>query len=322
MPDSPLIVPKLHCPEPTRVDEQLARQVDDLLLPWIDRMGIFTGQTAKVHATGFGRFAMLCHPDTDAPERLLLVAQAFAALISLDDQYCYDELSGTVPQPLGPRLLLALAAVEPVRLTAPYSATLAHALASDAVTRALQDCMVHLVSLASPSQAARVRYELAVLFVAMNAEATWRTAQVPTLTWEYLVQRQGNSFMPFTALIDVVAGYELNANIYASAPVRQIITLVSCAATLVNDLYSTAREQVTGEAFNLPTLLADEHHCSLQDAMCMAAMIHDDLVRTYEAQEYKLLKDASPALKRFLRGLKAWMAGSREWHQRSGRYQV
>lgn len=322
MPDAALIVPTLHCPEPVRIDEQLGRQIDDLLLPWLDQMGLFTGLSAKVQATGFGRFAMLCYPDTDAPERLLLIAKALAALISLDDQYCYDEFSGTVPQPLGPRLSLALAAIEPVHLTSPYSESLAYALDSNAVTRALHDTMAHLAMLATPSQAARFRHELAVLFVAMNAEATWRTLKVPATPWEYLVQRQGNSFMPFMALIDVVAGYELNANVYADASVRRIMTLASNASTLVNDLYSAAREQLTGEAFNLPTLLADEHHCSLQDAMYMAATIHDGLVRTFEAESHRRLKNAPPTLRRFLLGLQKWMAGNREWHQHSGRYQV
>ncbi len=38
-------------------------------------------------------------------------------------------------------------------------------------------------------------------------------------------------------------------------------------------------------------------------------------------EEHQLLQEATPALKRFLAGVKAWLGGSNEWHRHSGRYQ-
>lgn len=58
-----------------------------------------------------------------------------------------------------------------------------------------------------------------------------------------------------------------------------------------------------------------------QEAMWLTAAVHDDIVRAYEAEEHQLLQEATPVLKRFLAGVKAWLGGSNEWHRHSGRYQ-
>ncbi len=320
---NPLVVPTLHCPPPARIDESLGNQVNELLLPWVERMGIFPGQSERVRASNFGRFAMLCHADTNDPDRLLLSATCIAALFAVDDHYCDDERCGSNPRLLGPRLSLALAALEPAHLNPPYAQKLERALEQDPVLRGLCGYMNHLASYATPSQMARARHEVAAMFVTMGAEATWRIEHASPSVWEYLAHRQVNSFLPCMALIDVVGGYELDANLYSYAPVRRITTLAASATIIANDLYSAPKESVPeiGD-FNLPLLLAAEHNCTLQEAMHLTADIHDGIVRTYEVQEYQLLKDASPPLRRFLAGVKAWLGGNNEWHRHSGRYQI
>ncbi|MFL1491449.1 family 2 encapsulin nanocompartment cargo protein terpene cyclase [Pseudomonas antarctica] len=318
-----LVIPPLECPLPVRVDEALGNHVNDLLLDWVSQVGIFEGQLEQVHASNFGRFAMLCHPDTDTPERLLLSAKCIAALFAVDDHYCDDERSGSNPRLLGPRLSLALAALDKAHLTAPHDLALTQALNRDPVLRGLQGYMSHLARYSSESQMARVRLETIAMFVTMNAEAAWRIEHSLPSVWEYLAHRQVNSFLPCMALIDVVGGYELEADAYFSAQVREVVTLAASATIIANDVYSAPKESMPeiGD-FNLPLLLAHEHGCSLQQGMWLAAETHNEIVRRYADKEHQLLEHASPQLERFLGGVKAWLAGNNEWHQHSGRYQV
>jgi len=316
-------VPPLHCVAPLRIDETLASEVDDRLMHWIEKTGIFAGQQEKIRASGFGRFAMLCHTDTDDPDRLLLSAQCIAALFAVDDYYCDDERTGSIPALVGPRLSVALAALEPVHLTEDYRLALETALESDPVLVGLRAYMARVAEFATFSQIARVRHEIIAMFVTMTAEAAWRFSGVTPALWEYLAQRQTNSFLPCMSLIDVIGGYELPANVYSSPAVRRVTTLAASATIIANDLYSAPKENLAQVGdFNLPLLLANERQCSIAQAMKLSAAIHDDVMRLYEAAEKELLVDASPLLKRFLAGVKSWVAGSLEWHRHSGRYRT
>jgi len=272
---------------------------------------------------GFGRFAMLCHTDTDDQDRLLLAAQCFAALFAVDDYYCDDEKTGSEPRRVGPRLSLSLAALEPVYLSEQYRYGLEQALDNDPVLIALRAYMQHVESLATPAQVARVRHEIIAMFVTMTAEAAWRVEGITPAIWEYLAQRQTNSFLPCLSLIDIIGGYELPANIYSDPAVRRVTTLAASATIIANDLFSALKEQQAGIGdFNLPLLLVRDQRISPEQAMKQSAAIHDEIMHMYEAAELAVLPHASPLLKRFLHGVKSWLAGSVEWHRTSGRYQV
>ncbi|KAE9640503.1 isopentenyl-diphosphate Delta-isomerase [Pseudomonas sp. PB106] len=320
---TPWAVPPLYCPAPFRVDAALAEAVDEQLMPWIEQVGIFPGQLEKVRAMGFGRFAMLCHTDTEDPDRVLLAAQCVAALFAVDDYYCDDERTGSEPKLVGPRLSVALAALEPVYLSERFRPGLAQALCGDPVLVALQAYLARVEAFAKPAQVARVRHEIIAMFVTMTAEAAWRIEGLAPALWEYLAHRQVNSFLPCLSLVDIVGGYELPANVYSAPQVRRVTTLAASATIIANDLFSALKEQQAGIGdFNLPLLLMREQQCSPQQAMAQSAAVHDEIMHLYEAAELAVLPGASPLLKRYLRGIKSWLAGNVEWHRTSGRYQV
>ncbi|VEF10239.1 Terpene synthase, metal-binding [Pseudomonas fluorescens] len=320
---SPWAVPALYALAPFRIDAALTAEVDDRLLPWIAEVGIFPGQHDKVRAMGFGRFAMLCHTDTDDPDRLLLAAQCFAALFAVDDYYCDDERTGSEPRMVGPRLSLALAALEPVYLSEQFQPGLELALHSDPVLVALRAYLTRVECLATAAQVARVRHEIIAMFVTMTAEAAWRIEGLTPALWEYLAHRQVNSFLPCLSLIDIIGGYELPANVYSAPDVRRITALAASATIIANDLFSALKEQQAGIGdFNLPLLLIREQGCSPAEAMMQSAAVHDQIMHLYEAAERAVLPHASPLLKRYLHGIKSWLAGNLEWHRTSGRYQV
>lgn len=319
----PFIVRALICPPPTRIDEALGRDVNERLMAWIDTVGIFAGKQEKIRASDFGRYAMLCHADTDDPDRLLLAAQCFAALFAVDDQYCDDQSLGSCPEKVAERLSFAVSAIDPVYLPAPFDTELLLQQMQDPVLRGLLAYMRRVAHFCTPSQVARVRQITIAMFVAMATEGPWRLYGTKPTVAEYLASRQVNSFWPCQVLIDPIGGYEVPANVYAKPEMQRVCALASLATTLLNDLYSAYKEHLneTGD-FKLPYLLAAKHNCSLQQAIDKTADIHDAVMREYVALEHRLLKDADPLVRRYLTGLTTWIAGNQEWHKHSARYRI
>ncbi len=327
---APQRIPTLYCPPPERDDPALAEAVNTGLLAWAAQIGLYEGRLDELGKADFGRLIMLAHPDCDDPDRLLGAARAAVAEWSVDDYYCEEDAPGdTAPDgtpssaaaELGPRLELAAAAMDPAHLPARYAPRLELAMQADPILRAFRTSFAHLAGYASPAQLARLRTEIAGWFIALGAEAGWRTAGRMPPVWEYLTNRQPHSFLPCMAPIDAVGGYELGAAEYTDPPVRRVVTTAALAAQMVNDLYSMAREDLSdGREFNLPTVLAAEENCSRGEAVLRTAEIHDELMHRFEREAAPLAAAGSPELRRFLTGLWAWMGGNRAWHADSRRY--
>ncbi|WP_406365701.1 family 2 encapsulin nanocompartment cargo protein terpene cyclase [Streptomyces sp. NBC_01546] len=312
-----VVIPPLYCPDAVRDDPALADVVNDRLVLWAAETGIYAGRLDALRACHFGRLMMLAHPDCDDPDRLLAAAKCGLSEWSVDDHWA-DEGEDADPGLLGLRTALAHAVVDPVRLPAGYERQFEERVAAEPVLRAFRSSLEHLAEFASPTQVTRLRYQLAVMFVGYNHEAEWRMSGRRPPVWEYLVHRYENGFFPCMVLTDPVGGYEVPAPEFADARVRRTYMYAGVATCLLNDLYSMARED--GADTNLPNLIAAEEHCSLQEAVNRTAAIHDDVMRTVEAESAALAALGSPALGRFLEGVWNWMGGAKEWHATSPRY--
>ncbi|SPE62075.1 2-methylisoborneol synthase [Streptomyces netropsis] len=314
-------VPELYCPPVLRDDPALGREVNDRLVEWADEVGIYAGRLDRVRAADFGRLMMLAHPDTDEPDRLLAAGKCALAEWATDDYYCDDTTVGSRPELLGSHLGLAYAALDPAHLPSRYASAWERDMGSDPVRVALRSGLAHLGRYAEPSQVARLRHEVAVLFVGYGQEGSWRSRGHMPSVHEYLAHRQINSFLPCIALTDVVGGYALSATEYADPRVRRAVTTAATASTLVNDLYSMTKEHHSSDVeFNLPLVIAEEERCSTREAIERSVEIHDELVRAFEAEAAALALIGSPELRRFLAGVWAWLGGNRAWHSGSPRY--
>jgi 2-methylisoborneol synthase len=310
-------VPPLYCPEAVRDDPALGRVVNDRLVAWADEMGLFQGRLERLRSHDFGRLFMLAHPDTDDPDRLLAAARCGLAEWAVDDHWV-DEGEDTRPELIGPRVALAHAVVDPVRLPPRYYGQFEQVVAKEPVLKAFRSALTLLSTVANPTQVARLRHELAVMFVGYGQEAEWRMSGRRPAVWEYLLHRYENAFFPCMVLVDPVGGYELPAHEFADHRVRRTYLYAGVANVLLNDLYSMAKEDPTDT--NLPNLIAAEEVCPLQEAVDQAAAIHDELMHTIELESAALSAAGSPELKRFLTGVWAWMGGSHTWHRTSARY--
>ncbi|ARF53663.1 family 2 encapsulin nanocompartment cargo protein terpene cyclase [Streptomyces gilvosporeus] len=314
-------VPELYCPPALRDDPALAEEVNVRLLAWAEEIGLYSGRLDRVRAADFGRLMMLAHPDTDDPDRLLAAGKCALAEWATDDYYCDDETMGSAPALLGAHLGVAYAAIDPAHPPLRYVPAVEQAMRDDPVRTALRSAFAHMARYADPSQLARLRHEVAVLFVGYGQEGSWRFQGRMPAVWEYLAHRQINSFVPCVAMTDMVGGYVLPAAEYADPRVRRAVTMASTAATLVNDLYSMAKEHHSDSVeFNLPTVIAAEEGCTPRAAIERSAAIHDELVRTFETEAAALAVTGSPQLRRFLAGVWAWLGGNRAWHSGSRRY--
>ncbi|MBO3459002.1 hypothetical protein G7B40_010190 [Aetokthonos hydrillicola Thurmond2011] len=318
-------IPSLYCPDPVRIDEDLGNDVNERLMDWAEKIGIFSENLDSVRAFNYGRYAMLVHPDTDDPDRILLAAQSIAILFAVDDHYCDDERAGSDPTILGRRLALAQPALDPAYILDPeYDAQYKAAMKSDPVRVALAAYIDRVAEYGTPVQVDRVRLGTLTLFIPMNWEATWRiTGGVPP-AWEYLAVRQANSAAPCMTLIDIIGGYEVRGELYSIPAVRRATMIAASATVILNDLYSMAKEAKQGIADGgLPVIIAAETGCSLQEGTNRTAEIHNNLVREFEiAQREIMSKVPSVELWRYLAGLHAWLGGNREWHSKSARYKT
>jgi 2-methylisoborneol synthase len=312
-------VPALFCPGPMRDDPALGEEVNDRLVDWAEEVGIYEGRLDKLRSYNFGRLIMLTHPASDDPDRLLAATKCVVAEWATDDYYVDEVDLGADPSVVGSRLSLLTAVVDPRHLPLQYAPELEDYRRDEAIAGAFRSAMEHLAQYASMTQVGRFQHQMATLFLAWTQEADWhRNGRTPPV-WEYLVQRQLNSYLPPMILIDVVAGYELPPSEFYDPRVRRAFTTAGFANVLLNDLHSAAFESDTD--FNLPRVIVLEEKCSHEDAIRRTVEIHNELMHTFVAEALALSITGSPMLQRFFVDTWAWLGGSREWHATSDRYQ-
>ena len=314
--------PPLYCPPTVRIDDDLAAEVNRRLVTWAEKVGIHAGRMDKFRETGFGRLAMLTHPDTDDPDRLLVAAQMNAAWWAADDYYADETPLGATPTELPPRLALVMSAMDPPPAAGKYTGQLNEAIAADPVLVALNSATAHLSRHATPSQVMRACNTTFQMYVSWTAYAAWRYLGELPPVWRYLAARQHDSFYTSMTLIDIVAGYHLPANLFYDRRFHRALMPAGTASVLVNDLHSVAREAADEMPdSNVVLLIAAEENCSIREATMRTVALHNDFVRGFEVSQRQLASVPSLEMQRFLRGAQAWMGGCLEWHATSSRYQ-
>ncbi|MFD3578978.1 hypothetical protein [Streptomyces sp. NPDC058644] len=129
---------------------------------------------------------------------------------AVDDYFCEAEYGGRADR-RGAALAVARSAIDPAHNTPRYEADWRSGLDSHPALRSMRSAMDHLRALATPAQAHRYRHDIASLYLGYDAEGDCITQHRTPTVWEYLVQRQFNSFRPCLTITDAVGGYELPA---------------------------------------------------------------------------------------------------------------
>lgn len=142
----------LYCPVTERINEPLADEVDERLAAWAEDCGFDDDEIEKIRKNRFGRLVMLTHADCDDPDRLLIGAKMNAAWWAADDYYADDVTLGAVPEQLPPRLVLAMAAMDPPPPAGEFTRPLEEAIAAERVLVALRSGVDHMARYATPAQ--------------------------------------------------------------------------------------------------------------------------------------------------------------------------
>lgn len=313
----------LYSPITERVNEPLAEEVDRRVATWAGDCGFDTEEVQRIRSNRFGRLAMLAHPDCEDPDRLLIAAKMNAAWWAADDYYADDDALGAVPELLPPRLVLAMAAMDPLPPAGELTVGLEEALAAEPVLLSLRSGLDHMARYATPEQVQRTCYATFAMFVSWTAYAAWRhTGQYPP-AWKYLAARQHDSFYTSMTLVDVLGGYSLSADLFYEPRVRRAAFQAGTAVVLLNDLYSVAKDMAEEQPpCNMVLQVAADRDCSIAEATEITVNLHNDFVRDFKASHRSLQAVASLELQRFLRGLRAWMGGAFEWHDSNPRYRT
>ncbi|MEV4316807.1 family 2 encapsulin nanocompartment cargo protein terpene cyclase [Actinocrispum sp. NPDC049592] len=313
--------PPLYVPVVERINDALAEEVNQRLMGWAADCGFPDDQVELMGKGGFGRLAMLAHPDTDDPDRLLIAAQLNAAWWAADDLYADDSELGATPTELPPRLALVMAAMDPVATAGEFTEQLTEKLRGEPILVALNSGINHLARHGSPAVVQRVCYATFAMFVSWNAYAAWRFTESYPPAWEYLAARQHDSFYTSMTLIDAVGGYDLPAEIYYEPRVREALMQAGTASVMVNDLFSVAKDAADEKPVcNMVLQIAADRDCSIEEATQVTVDLHNKLVRDFEARHQELASFPSLELQRFMRGIRSWMGGGFEWHETNPRY--
>ena len=72
-------MPELFCPGPLRDNAALGEEVNEGLVAWAEEVGIYPDALDRLRDCQFGRLIMLCHPQTDDPDRLLAATKCVVA---------------------------------------------------------------------------------------------------------------------------------------------------------------------------------------------------------------------------------------------------
>ncbi|WHT18497.1 family 2 encapsulin nanocompartment cargo protein terpene cyclase [Crossiella sp. CA-258035] len=315
---SPVYVPVVE-----RINPALGTEVDLRVVDWALACGFSEEESELMGKGGFGRLAMLTHPDSEDPDQLLISARLNAAWWAADDLYADSTEHGATPVELPGRLMLAMAAMDRVPDAREFTPPLEEKIAGERVLVALRSGIEHLAARSTPAVVQRVNYSTFAMFVSWTAYAAWRHTDSYPPAWEYLAARQHDNFYTSMTLIDAVGGYEVPANLYNAPEVREAAFQAGLASVLVNDLFSVAKDAADElPVCNMVLQIAADRGCSIEEATEVTVELHNEVVRDFEAGHRRLAAVPSPELQRFLRGLRAWMGGGFEWHHTNPRYRT
>jgi 2-methylisoborneol synthase len=306
---------------PYRDNYALGEELNERIIEWAQKTGIYDGYLDYLRKCNFGRYVMLTFPFSNDKERLFMACQANVALFGLDDYFVDDERAGVKLELVGRSLSLAMSAIDEPFLTPKYNQDTKKGLEEHPILGALKEYIANSVRLSTPQQVARLRHEDMTLFIGMLHETSWRMTKMIASAWEYLGCRQMNSLTTCIAMIDIVETYELPHNIYSMREVRSVVKIAGLITVLVNDLVSSKKEEEAGfDQYGIREAIQHEEGCTFEEAHKKGVRLHNELFRMFEDESAKLMMFATPELRRFLIGIEGYIAGNYLWHMTSERY--
>ena len=306
-------LPALDCPFGDEISPY-AEEIDERVLDWARRFALLTdpAEIDRFRRAKVGWLAARTSPGSDRT-LLDLLANWQMWLFLFDDRYCDESETGSHPERLG-RVITSFVRV--------LDESSDRACRADPFTAALGDLTDRLAAVASGPQMFRFLSAVRGYFLAQFWEAGHRADNGPAGLAEYKVMRRHSGAVPTcVALIDVAGGFELPAEDFCCRGVRALTDIAVDVTCWANDILSYPKESARSlKVHSLPTVLARELGVTPDQAIKVAASMHDARVASYLKSEPATRTGASPQLRRYLDGLRSWMGGNFHWSLETGRY--
>ncbi|WP_051773875.1 terpene synthase family protein [Streptomyces sp. NRRL S-237] len=233
---------------------------------WLDRYRLGDqdpAARARLLGSRMGQCVARVYPQADVEIREL-ATDLFLWLIAYDD--IHVEAPDATPATLLPQIATFLDVLET-----------GESAAGTGFTAALADLTHRTRTVLPPGPAARLTASLHVSFLSMLWDTTRR--RTPVSLAEYLTMRPHSVLGRVSVtLVEPAAGLDLAATVHDHPDIRRLARALANLTAWTNDLYSFAyerRHEVT-TPLTLPALLAAHHHCSLPDALDLAARMCND----------------------------------------------
>ncbi|MFF8954426.1 hypothetical protein [Streptomyces sp. NPDC014894] len=167
------------------------------------------------------------------------------------------------------------------------------------------------------SRAARDWSDCLGTFVAETAHRS--RGSLPSVAETTLLRRHASCLYPFMNMLERVQGAELPRRLRAGPAWHRLRAHTADAATLVNDLYSLAREEERGSGFNMVLVLRREHGLGREEALTAVRNRVRVLRRESELLRARLARE-HPGCGRYLEGTRELVDGVCAWSATTARY--
>lgn len=304
-------VPNLYCPcEPGM--SQHVEAMNQSTLQWAQQFQLLSSEAAleRFKKANFALLTARAFPITENLEAMFAVNDFTTWLFLFDDQV--DEgLDGKKEEYLE---VLTAKLIEVMMSdsidAAGYAATLP-------LAAGLSDVWQRLRPLGDTAWQTRFANRVSEYLQACVWEAKNREQRLFPTIEQYTVARiyTGAVFTQLE-LIEAMYDIKLPRTIMQHEIVQQLAWATAQLLAFSNDIFSAPKEMEQNDVHNLVILIQNERKVSFQEALLLAADLHDSTMRTFEALEQWLpsFDDAvNEQLRRYVLGLRYWIRANFDW---------
>jgi hypothetical protein len=131
------------------------------------------------------------------------------------------------------------------------------------------------------------------------------------------MRRMTSGVHPMVDLIELAEGICLSEETLADKDLQRMITITNDVVAWSNDIFSLASDMKDEGHLNLVLSIREHMVPSLQEALSLAAKMHDTEMASFQKLEKS---QEGEAVRRFVNGLRLWMRANYDWSILTGRY--
>ncbi|MFC9409399.1 hypothetical protein ACFRAA_32440 [[Kitasatospora] papulosa] len=257
-----------------------------------------------------GRLAAWSCPEAETDHALLL-ACVLAWMVLLDDRLVDPVADKDEMRELAERWLSFDIIVHD-----PQAAT----VHNTPMERALRELCRRIRPSATLDQWSRIQEAILRTLIGYSAKAGHKSDSYrPSLAQFRLIRYYTSGLLIFPPLLEIFCATELTPDVALDADIHALNTMSAAIVTTVHEI-ATCPHDVRRGIRNLPVLLAEEHACSIQDGLHLAATELGELTAQFNDRCRKVEARNLPGSAAYIKALQHLIAGHPSWTEETQRY--